>query len=249
MTEAFFDTPTPQHDPLRGELLDMIRFRDYSTPRHRQVELGPSDVSHPCMRKTAFASMQEPETNPPFDPLASIIGTAMHTWLQSAAELANQVLGRQRWLTETRVPVTPTLAGSSDLYDTDTDTVIDWKTASTTRLRKYRKDPGPQYRGQVHLYARGFENLGFQVKRVAIAFIPRGATLHSFHVWSADYDPRVADAVLARRNQTLALIDDLQVEKYPDRYAWIPAESWDCEYCPFFSTNPNSPYQCKGDGT
>lgn len=576
MTGAFFDVSTAPPDPLRDALLDMIRSRDYATPRHRQVELGPSDVSHPCMRKTAFASMREPETNPPFDPLASIIGTAMHSWLQSAAELANQILGRERWLTETRVPVTPTLAGSSDLFDTDTGTVIDWKglelstplptpdgwttmgdiqagqtvfdsdgqpvkvlaaseiwlgrkcfevtfedgativcddnhewnvlwgqdsiektmnvvemraklrdpkgcsqiriantsalylpdadlpiepyllgawigdghassgrlsksdelfgiiesrggvlgarsadgrtgvvtrtvqglntalhnaslrgnkhipaqylrasrdqrlwllrglmdtdgtmnvirnqasfttidrvlanqvaelvstlgwkpriwelnktgfgktitafdvtftptdanpfalphkaervqlrnaarsrrrvitsiepvpsvatrcimvdsptstflcgremipthnTASTTRLRKYRKDPGPAYRGQVHLYARGFENLGHQVNRVAIAFIPRGATLHSFHVWSAEYDPRVADAVLARRNQTLALIDDLQVEKYPERYAWIPAEAYDCEFCPFFSARPTSPFQCKGDGT
>ena len=68
-----------------------------------------------------------PTCNPQWDPLPSIIGTATHTWLETAAALANTVLGRDRWLTETKVYPAPWLPGSCDLYDCDTETV------STTR--------------------------------------------------------------------------------------------------------------------
>ena len=248
-TAEFFDSEPIVSDPLRDDLVAMIRSRDAATPRHLQVELGPSDVSHPCMRRMAYGIMAEPGGNPSFDPLPSIIGTAVHHWLDSAAQHANEALGRQRWLTETRVEVTPGLSGSCDLFDLDTGTVIDWKVVGTPRLRKYRKDPGPVYKSQVHLYARGFENAGHQVKRVAIAFVPRGATLHSLHVWSADYDPAVTDAVLARREQTICLLNDFDIENNPDRYSWFPAEPVDCMFCSWYSPDPKGPLQCRGDGS
>jgi hypothetical protein len=245
----FFDTEPIVSDPLRDDLLSMIRSRDAATPRHLQVELGPSDVSHPCMRRMAYGMMAEPGSNPQFDPLPSIIGTAVHHWLDTAAQHANEVLGRERWLTETRVQVTPGLAGSCDLYDTDTATVIDWKVVGTPRLRKYRKDPGPVYKSQVFLYGRGFENAGLPVKRVAIAFVPRGATLHSLHVWSADYDPKIADEVLTRREQVICLLNDFDIENNPDRYMWFPAEPVDCTFCSWYSPTPSGPLQCQGDGS
>jgi hypothetical protein len=245
----FFDATPPQSNPLRDELLAMIRTRDRITPRHLQVELGPSDVAHPCMRRLAYGMMAEPGSNPPFDPLPSIIGTAVHSWLQSAARYANEALGRVRWMTETTVQVAPGLRGSCDLYDRDTGTVVDWKVVGTPRLRTYRKDPGPAYKTQVYLYGRGFENAGLPVNTVAIAFVPRGATLHSLHVWSADYDPKVADWALDRRTQVMGLLDDLQPQEHPERYRWIPATQYDCRFCKFYSTNPQSPIQCPGDGT
>lgn len=249
MTENFFADEPSTHDPLRADLLAMIRDRDYATPRHRQVALGPSDVSHPCMRKLALAIMDEPGTNPPFDPLPSIIGTAVHSWLDSAARHANEKLGYTRWMTETRVQVTPSLSGSCDLYDRDTGTVVDWKVVGTNRLRMYRKDPGPAYKAQVFLYGRGFENAGLPVNKVAIAFVPRGATLHSLHVWSAPYDPAVADWVLDRRTQAIALCHDFDVEHHPERYRWIPATQGDCTFCAWYSREPKGPTQCPGDGS
>jgi len=246
--DFFADTPAVLADPLRNDLLAMIRTRDDATPRHMQKALGPSDVSTPCMRKLAYAMMDEPGSNPPFDPLPSIIGTAVHAWLESAARHANQVLGRVRWLTETRVEVAPGLSGSCDLYDMDTGTVIDWKVVGTPRLRMYRKDPGRPYKTQVYLYGRGFENMGLPVNKVAIAFVPRGATLHSLHVWSADYDPKVADWALAQRETVIGLLDDLDVGRHPERYAWIPATQSDCVFCPWYANKPTGPLQCKGDG-
>jgi hypothetical protein len=244
----FFDTTVPQSDPLRDDLLAMIRSRDDATPRHMQVELGPSDVAHPCMRRLAYGLMAQPVVNPSFDPLPSIIGTAVHTWLDSAARHANKQLGRIRWMTETKVQVAPGLSGHCDLYDTDTDTVVDWKVVGTPRLRTYRRDPGPAYKTQVYLYGRGFENAGLPVKQVAIAFVPRGATLHSLHVWKADYDPKIADWALGRRNQVIALLDEFQVDEHPERYQWIPVTPYDCRFCPWYATDPQGPLQCKGDG-
>ena len=248
-TADFFDSEPPVTDPLRDDLLAMIRTRSANAPRSLQIELGPSQVAHPCHRKMAYGIMAEPGSNPQFDPLPSIIGTAVHSWLDTAAQHANEVLGRERWLTETRVEVTPGLAGTSDLYDCDTATVVDWKVVGTPRLRKFRKDVGPTYRGQVHLYGRGFENAGYPVKRVSIAFVPRGATLHSLHVWQEDYNPQLVDEILKRREQTICLLNDFDIENNPDRYLWLPVEPVDCTYCSWYSPDPKGPLQCKGDGS
>jgi hypothetical protein len=241
--------PPAQQDPLRDDLMGMILARHHATPRHRQIALGPSDVAHPCMRKIAYGLMAEDRINPEFDPLASIIGTAMHTWLQSAAEHANQILGWERWLTEQRVHVAPGLSGNSDLYDRATATVIDWKTASRERMARYRKDPGPQYKVQVQLYGKGFADTGLPVERVALCFIPRGMTLRSMHVWTDQYRPDVAEWALTRRDQAIALCQDFDVENSPEHYGWFPATPYDCEFCPWHGPKGGSPLHCKGDGS
>jgi len=247
--EEFFSTTNPeqQADPLRDDLLEMIHGRYSSTPRHLQRELGPSDISHPCMRKMAFGIMESPQVNAKFDPLPSIIGTAMHAWLESAAESANMIAGRTRWLTETRLTVAPGLSGSCDLFDVDTATVIDWKVIGSTRFAKYRKDPGPLYKTQVQLYGRGFENMGQEVKQVAIAFIPRGTRLGSMHIWKADYDPTVADEALKRRETVLMLLNDLDLDNNPERFAWIEKSPHDCIWCPWWRPKPQGPMECEGE--
>lgn len=234
-------------DPLRSALVDMIRQRHAVTPRNLQQELGPSEVGHPCLRKLAYGMAGAVQCNPDYDPLPSIIGTATHTWLESAARHANEALGRTRWLTETRVTVADGLSGTADLYDCDTDTVIDYKCPGTTRFTRYRKDPGPVFRAQVMLYGRGFENAGYPVKRVAIALIPRAGTLHKLHLWQALYDPAQADAVLARRSAVLAMLGSFDVERYPDRFEWFPTTGYDCTYCPWWAPRGRGPLQCGGD--
>lgn len=245
-TADFFTEEPIVTDPLRDDLIHMIRTRSANAPRSLQVELGPSQVAHPCLRRLAYGIMAEPGSNPQFDPLPSIIGTAVHSWLDAAAQHANEVLGRERWLTETRVEVTPGLVGTSDLYDVDTATVVDWKVVGTPRLRKYRKGPGRVYQGQVHLYGRGFVNAGLPVKRVAIAFVPRGATLHSLHVWSEDFNPALVDEILSRREQVICMLNDFRIDENPDRYMWFATEPEDCVFCPWYSQNPRGPLQCGG---
>lgn len=233
-------------DKLKQEILAMIRTKHDTTPRHLQKELGPSEVGHPCMRKMAYSILDAPRCNPQFDPLPSIIGVATHSWLQTAAEEANKALGRERWLTERRVTVTPGLSGSCDLYDTDTDTVIDWKVPGANQFAKYKKDPGPVYRSQVHMYGKGFCNEGFPVKTVSIFFIPRGGMLMNSHMWSEPYSQDIADASITRRELVISLLDDFKTEENPESFKWFPAHPYDCEWCPWFAVNPESPTQCRG---
>jgi hypothetical protein len=245
MDEFFSATAVPE-DPLRDELIRLIRARDAATPRHRQRELGPSEVGHPCMRKMAFGMMEVPRCNPQWDPLPSIIGTATHKWLESAAKLANQTLGRQRWKVETRVNVAPGLSGSADLYDHDTRTVIDWKIPGDNRFKMYVKEMSPVFRNQVQMYGLGFTNAGLPVDTVAVALLHRGGTLTGMHLWKEPYMPQVAQAALARREAVMLMLNDLRVDIDPARYQWIPAEPYDCMFCPWFKPDPKTPLQCGG---
>jgi hypothetical protein len=69
------------------------------------------------------------------------------------------------------------------------------------------------------------------------------------HVWSADYDPKITEDVLTRREQVISLLSDFDIENNPDRYSWFPVEPLDCVFCSWYSTNPTGPLQCGGNGS
>lgn len=154
-----------------------------------------------------------------------------------------------RWLSERRVTVRPGLAGTADLYDTWTNTVIDLKFPGVTKIRHYRKHgPSPEYRAQGHLYGRGYRNEGFDVKRVAIWFIPRGGFLSDSYLWSEPYSDALVDDVLVKLDNIAVLLDEFQIEQHPERLAIIPKQPSNCEYCPFFMAGIGrpAPHACKG---
>lgn len=245
MTAGFF-AETTQAASMRDELIAMIKARDEATPRSQQRELGPSEIGHPCVRRLAYGLLDVQRCNPSWDPLPAIIGTATHKWLESAAKHANNTLGRQRWLVETRVSPASWLSGSCDLYDSDTATVIDYKVPGANQFAKAKKGPSELYRTQVHLYGKGFVNSGLPVSTVAIMFLPRGGTLAGAHYWSEPYSPDIADAAIRRREQTLLLLNDFDVDRHPDRFGWLSKSGPGCVFCPWFSVNPSGPYQCEG---
>lgn len=242
----FFSATNPVRDPLWSDLADMIRTKANNNPRNLQRELGPSEVGHPCLRKMAFGLMQVPRSNPEWDCLPSAFGVAMHTWLEDAAQQANERLGWERWITERRVEVAPGLSGTADLYDRITHTVIDWKNLGYTSFDKHVKDPGLTYKNQVQLYGRGYLRLGLPVRRVAIAMLPRTGTLTNMNLHFDDYSDEKADTVLARRNAVIALIDDLDIENNPERYQWIPNTPSECIFCPWWRPEPTNSMQCNG---
>lgn len=197
------------------------------------------------MRRMAYGMMEIPRCNPEWDPLPSILGTAAHAWMEEAARADNERLGRERWLIETRVNVAPGLSGSSDLYDTDSGTVIDHKFLGYTSFSAHIKDPGEQYKNQLRLYGKGFQNAGYDVKRVCIAMFPRTGTLTKMHMWFEDYDEVKADAVLARRESVMIMLDSFDVDIDPARYQWIPIDNTaGCVFCEWWSPNPQNPLQC-----
>jgi hypothetical protein len=246
--EQFFAVDTME--ALRDDIVAMILARHTSTPRHLQVELGPSEIGHPCSRKLAYSMTNDPvpKCNPQWDPLPSIIGTATHTWLESAAVLANTELGRERWLTETKVHVTERLSGSCDLYDCDTETVIDYKVPGVNQFGLLSRDMSPVYRAQAHLYGKGFVNAGRSVKTVAIMLLPRGGTLAKAKLWSEPYDQGLADETIERWARIGAMVADFDTAQHPDRFLWFEKKGYMCVFCPWFSPKPSGPQQCSGDG-
>lgn len=202
--------------------------------RSRQKALGPSQIGMACTRCLARYVLGVPVRMSTDDPWARIIGTAVHSWLDEAAQAEVVRINRARWLSELRVypdgkdsPLLPK-GGRCDLYDTDRRTVIDHKIVGITQLRKYRTNgPGAQYRYQGHLYGLGWALEGWPVEHVAVAFWPRGGRLPELYVWNEPYSPAVAHEAIDRfrtiRDQALAL--------GPAIIPHLPADPdcWDCE--------------------
>jgi hypothetical protein len=246
MTAAQFFAVDPM-EQLHDEIVAFIIARHTATPRHRQVALGPSEIGHPCPRKLAMAMTATHGVNPAWDPLPSIIGVAVHKWLESAAHLANAQLGRIRWLTEIKVRVNDWLSGSADLYDIDTQTVIDYKVPGVNQFSILKANMSPTYKVQAHLYGKGFHNMGFGVKTVAILLLPRGGQLSSSYMWSEPYNPVVADEAVARYERVEAMTQAFDVRNHPERFEWIERDGYQCMFCPYFSPRPGGPTECPGD--
>jgi hypothetical protein len=246
--EDFF--AVDEDEALHTELIRLIMARHQSTPRHLQVELGPSELGHPCTRRLAYALTNDPlpRCNPQWDPLPSIIGVATHAWLADAATLANTELGRDRWLVEQKVYPADWISGSCDLFDVDTGTVIDWKVPGVNQFALLSREMSPVYRAQVHLYGRGFERAGHDVSKVAIMLLPRGGTLAKAHLWTEDYDPDLAEETLVRRMRIVEQLKVFDVHTHPERYEWFEKKAYQCVFCPYFSPKPTGPLQCSGEG-
>jgi hypothetical protein len=207
---------------LFDELLYEIRQHIDNHPRSQQTTIGPSEIGMPCARRLGhkLAGTEPPETR---DKWLATIGTATHAWLEHALEAANArwvaECGRPRFLVEQRVTVGSIggapVTGSTDVYDTVTSTVVDWKIVGPTRLKHYRRHgPGQQYRVQGHLYGRGWAAKGYPVDAVMVAFLPRNAELRDAFHWSEPYDEQVAVDALARANRVNALVQVLGDEAY-----------------------------------
>lgn len=231
---------------IREELVGVIHQRNDATPRHLQRELGISDISHPCKRKLAYGILEAEQCNPPYDPLPSIFGTALHSWLDSAFTHANNVLGRHRYLCETRVSPTDWLSGTSDLFDTDVGAVIDFKSLGKSSFNKNKKQLSEPYRRQIHIYGMGFERAGHEVKYVGALLLPRSGMLTQAHLALEPYDRSIAEQALKDRETVICLLNDLRVEEFPERLTLIEKSGPSCLFCPWFAPRPENPYQCEG---
>ncbi len=246
---SFFEVDDVWKDDLLHDLQKVIQQGSDNAARSLQRALGPSEVGHQCARHLAFAMMGEPKCNVGSDPLAALMGTAFHAWFSDAITLANQLLGRDRWITERKVEVRPGLPGTCDLYDRDTDTVVDLKCPGPTRYAKYKKEgPSRVYRRQVHLYGKGYErSFGITPKNVGIFFVPRAGRLSNAFLWTEPYQPELVEDTFLRLDSITELCAGLDVEHHPERYAMIPSTpSEDCDLCAWWNPTPSGPCQCPG---
>lgn len=225
---------------LASRVADLIVDAASNSPRSLQKRIGPSEVGDPCERKLSYKLYDWPTVTDGGDPIASVLGTGFHAWMEEAFTARNR---DGRYKIEERVTVRPhpaetaVISGSSDLYDRTTRTVWDWKLVGVSSLDTYRrKGPGPQYRTQGHLYGLGQENAGENPERVAICFVARHHELR-VHVWTEPYDRQVALDALQRLDRIRQRIEDpaFDPEAHPENWSQIPtSDEAKCRFCPWF---------------
>lgn len=218
-----------QPPPTLPELSAALIAYERSRERSLQVAIGPSEIGVTCDRRLGYALRNAPRQPDAKVPWAPLIGTALHGVNAEALTADNERLGRQRWLVEQRVYPSPEIGGNTDAYDTDTDTVIDWKVVGKSTVEKaLRHGPGQQYEVQAHTYGRGWQRLGYDPRWVRIVFLPRWShTIDDAYEWTAPYSRAIAERALERvRNLDASLSED---------WASVPATptSDACHFCPY----------------
>jgi hypothetical protein len=246
---AELDDTDPFSRMLKQKLIEIILWADKQNPRSRQVAIGPSEIGDQCDRRIGYRIAQAEPCNTDFDPWAAIVGTALHSWLDQAVQLWMSEHGTKDWATETTLSMSEFVEGHSDLYSHEFQAVIDWKGAGPDVMRKLRRDgPSAGYMIQTHIYGYGFEQRGWPVKKVALAFLPRAGWLKDMYVWSADYDPKIAMAALDRLYRIARTLVDLDVLNQSHRWQQVDAvPSNACGFCPWY--DPGRDAERGADGT
>lgn len=243
--------PGPEPDSTLAELRDALVEYERASPRTVQVQIGPSEICVPCDRRLGFRLRGAPEQPDGRVKWAPMQGTAVHALVADVMTAANARLGRERWLVERKVWPDPGVYGHCDVYDVDTECVIDWKLVGKTTLAKARgrHGPSPQYRGQGHLYARGWQRAGYTPQWVRIVFLARSHDIGESVEWTEPYSRRQADAAMDRMYRVLALTGALGVDGDPSMWGAVPAlPSADCRLCPYYRRGrPADDTGCPGD--
>lgn len=203
-------------DPDRTvpDLLALIEDAINNHPRTLQKAIGPSSLGSACDRCliNELADMLTEE----HAPWLPTLGHAVHEWLEGVILRHLMVTGSDRYISEGKVTVGMVggvwVTGNSDVFDTWTNTVVDFKLVGTTTVRKVRKagDCGGDcncsvsltYRRQGQLYGKGWEDAGYDVKSVAVWGLPRnGFHITDGFVHQEPYDRNVALLTLDRADQ------------------------------------------------
>ncbi len=167
-------------------LAESLVADDNGRDRSQQTEIGASSVGG-CRRQAWHIIQQTPKTNNQTEPLAAILGTAIHSHIAEVIKYADPF--GDNFVIEGEV-FNDKLKGHVDLYIRSSKTVVDWKTKTLKGLERF---PSAQEKMQVSLYASLLIESGSPVERVALVGIPRDGKLSDIKVWEADYDQKIAD--------------------------------------------------------
>lgn len=237
---------TPWAQRYSQELRDVVVRYARRLPRNLQRHLGPSELGHHCDRqlvgKMAGVSFGSGGGNQLHDPWASIVGTAIHAFLEQAFRWDAETT--RRWVAEQRVTPDPNAAsphpGTADLYDIQWKAVVDHKCQSDAIRTRLRRDGPPfHYYIQMLLYAAGYMHLGYEVDRVALVSWPRTkSTLEEMYVWEKQITNEDLRAVLEVLRKT-QVRERLAVMMAANEIGFwdipmTPSED-DCQFCPFYN--------------
>lgn len=234
---------------LKAEMTTMVRMYEEFTPRKMQLGLGPSDLGIECDRRLAYKIAGVTGANMG-DPWAAFVGSAIHTRLETVVRKYAQQ-GGGTWLIEQRIIVTPEIGGRADLIHDDM--VIDIKSASPDVMKKL-PDTGPRasYLPQIHAYAKGLNDAGHKISKVAFVFVPRSGRLDDMYVWADDYQPHIVEDALRRVYRFAHRLTEVDILNNPHLWETVPAtpDYLYCQYCALFNRNwgTDQPATDKGCG-
>ena len=227
---------------LKSQLIEIILWGEDQNPRGHQVLIGPSEIGDVCDRRIGYRIAGVEPCNTEFDPWPSIMGTAVHSWLQDTVNKWVEKEGQTDWFTEATLNINDFVEGHSDLYWVKHHTVIDWKTAGPDVLKKIRAEgPPPGYVIQAHMYGYGFEQTGMPVKKVALAFLGRAGWLKDMYLWVADYDRSIAENAMGRLYRIANKVVTMDVLNQSHRWEQIEATpSNSCGFCNWYAPGKDS---------
>lgn len=243
------DAMVPGQDYTYGDMQvietikDVIVWAANRSQRSQQVQLGCSEIGNPCKRRIAMtiAGVQKVNFSP--DPWPSVVGTSIHTWLETAVNAYQLHHGGGGWLTELEVMASDWLPGHVDLYHRGMQLVLDLKNPSRDNFRKMRKEGvGDTYFAQIQGYGKGVKRSGRPVKRVGILMIPRDGNLTELWCKTFAFDEPWIDRKIADLEKIGRDLVELDVLNNPDRWVNIPpTPSRLCGWCPYYNFSLQKP--------
>ena len=196
---------------IKELLVKALHEKENKRGRSTQVQIGPSELGG-CRRKVWYRLNNQPETNDNELKLAAIMGTAIHTAIESSlAENKDVLLEQTVEYNGMKAHVDCFIPGTGD--------VVDWKTVKAKNLSYF---PSQQQRWQVQVYGYLIDKSGLgKVQNVNLVAIPRDGDERDILVHSEPYDEAVA----------LEALNWLDAIKTSDV---TPAPERDESYCKFY---------------
>ena len=196
---------------IKDKLIKALHTKEESRGRGKQKQIGPSELGG-CRRKVWYRLNDQPETNDAELKLAAIMGTAIHSAIESAFAGDNSIVLEQ-------TVEYNGMKAHVDAFVPETGDVIDWKTVKAKNLSYF---PTQQQRWQVQVYGYLIDKAGKGKPRtVNLVAIPRDGDERDIKVHSEAYDEAIALEALS----WLEAIKDS---------ADAPAPERDESYCKFY---------------
>ena len=196
---------------IKEKLIKALHNKENNRPRSTQVQIGPSELGG-CRRKVWYRLNDQPETNDAELKLAAIMGTAIHSAIESAFAGDNSIVLEQ-------TVEYNGMKAHVDAFVPETGDVIDWKTVKAKNLSYF---PSQQQRWQVQVYGYLIDKAGKGKPRtVNLVAIPRDGDERDIKVHSEPYDESIA----------LEALSWLEAIK---ESAEAPAPERDESYCKFY---------------
>jgi hypothetical protein len=170
---------------IANELIKAITTTSKGSSRSQQKKVGPSEIGG-CRKKVWLKLQGVEQVNTDTLRLASIMGTAIHTYIQEAFERQDPF--NERYILEGEFE-SGDLMGHVDMYDIEKKEIVDWKTTKKTNLTYF---PSKQQRWQVQVYGWLVSQNGKPVENVTLVAIPRDGDERDIVYHTEPYDEAIA---------------------------------------------------------